>query len=166
MAQGFSILALMGVPGKLVVFVLGYYLLQLHLTSYVIFWVIMTLTDVLSIIFLVVFLPESLPTKLKRPITRSGIVAPRASFLSLRASLFPSGFSILEHNESRGPRENDPTVTANTLVFNPFTVYVNNFKIVWKYPVLVGAMLAVAIGACPRPPGAVKRPERSLVFFL
>ena len=34
-----------------------------------------------------------------------------------------------------------------TPVFNPFTVYVNNFKIVWKYPLLVGAMIAVAIGA-------------------
>ena len=66
--QGFPILSLFGLPGGIIVFFVGFYLLDLGLTSYVIFWCISFGTDFICMFFLLFFLPESMPDSLKKPL--------------------------------------------------------------------------------------------------
>ena len=68
--QGFPILRLFHIPGQLIVFGLGYWLLKKHLSQYTIFWIISLSTDWICVLFFVTFIPESMPDKMKRPLTR------------------------------------------------------------------------------------------------
>ena len=70
--QGFPILALFNIPSALGVLVLGYFLLALHLDSYVIFWIISFSTDTICLIGLLLLLPESMPDQLRKPLTCLG----------------------------------------------------------------------------------------------
>ena len=62
-------MALFNIPGGLIVFFVGFYLLSLHLAHYVIFWCISFATDFVCLWFLLFFLPESMPDQLRQPIT-------------------------------------------------------------------------------------------------
>lgn len=64
--QGFPILALFNIPSTLGVLVLGYFLLAMHLNSYVIFWIISFSTDTLCLIGLLLLLPESMPDQVSK----------------------------------------------------------------------------------------------------
>ena len=58
-------MVLFGIPGGLIVFFVGYWLLSLHLSHYVTFWTISLSTDFICLWFLLFFLPESMPDKLR-----------------------------------------------------------------------------------------------------
>ena len=66
--QGFSILALFGVPSGIVVFAIGYYLLALEWVDYGLFWIICLVTYVFCMVCYILFIPESLPDDLRKPL--------------------------------------------------------------------------------------------------
>ena len=68
--QGFPILRMFTVPGKLIVFAIGYPLLKLHLSNYTTFWAVSLSTDFVCLFFFIFFLPESMPDKMKQPVSK------------------------------------------------------------------------------------------------
>ena len=57
-------------PGQLIVTGAGYFLLRMHLAHYTVFWTIQLATYGICLAFFLYFLPESMPDKMKRPLTR------------------------------------------------------------------------------------------------
>jgi len=57
------------VPGQLIVTGAGYFLLRMHLAHYTIFWSIQLATYGICLAFFLYFLPESMPDKMKTPIS-------------------------------------------------------------------------------------------------
>jgi len=71
--QGFPMLRLFTVPGKVIVFAIGYPLLAMHMKNYTTFWMVSLLTDFVCLAFFVIFLPESMPDKLKQPVQKADL---------------------------------------------------------------------------------------------
>ena len=70
---GFPTLALFNALGPIIVFVIGFYLLHMFLTSYTLFWAITCFTYTFAFMFQLFLLPESMPDKLKAPFNWRGL---------------------------------------------------------------------------------------------
>ena len=66
--KGFAIQNLFTVPVQLAVLGFGYYLVNLDLDSYLLFWVISFSTDTICLLVMLIILPESMPDQLRKPL--------------------------------------------------------------------------------------------------
>jgi len=146
--QGFPILSLFGIPGGIIVFFVGFYLLDLGLTSYVIFWCISFGTDFICMFFLLFFLPESMPDSLKKPLEVRKQGTSPVHVLMLNMIIFTkTGSGRTQGNKTHNKARLGLFFRMQSSDLFPGKYYWQALKIIAKYPLLTGIVPCIMISS-------------------